>query len=245
VISLEDDGLLRGDGAFDALRVYDGRPFALAPHLDRLQRSCDALEIDCPRREVEQDIAKLLTAAKPPDAVVRVILTRGGRRLCLLESSGDRDALSRPAALFPVTYQPSVLLNGVKSLSYAANMMATRQAERAGCDEALLVRPDAVVLEGPTCTIFWASGGTLRTPSLDTGILASITRGILVERLGVQEGAFPLSDLLEADEAFLASTGRDAQPVARIAETHLPAAPGPLTLEAQAVLRRAVEQDLT
>jgi branched-chain amino acid aminotransferase len=159
-----------------------------------------------------------------------------------MESPGDPEELSAPATLFPVTYDPSVLLNGVKSLSYAANMMATRQAQQAGCDEALLVRSNGVVLEAPTSAIFWASGGVLRTPALDVGILASITRGIVVDELAVEQGVFPLTDLLDADEAFLASTGREAQPVARIGDTQLRSVPGPMTVQAQDVLSRAVQR---
>jgi branched-chain amino acid aminotransferase len=240
-IPVSDDGLVRGDGAFDAFRVYDGRPFALGPHLDRLERSCEMLSLICPREAVEDDIAALLEASDSRDAIVRVILTRGGHRLCLLEAPGDPEELSSPATLLPVTYDPSTLLNGVKSLSYAANMMATRQAQQAGCDEALLVRSNGVVLEAPTSSIFWASGGVLRTPALHVGILSSITRGIIVDGIAVEQGVFPLTDLLDADEAFLASTGRGVQPVGRIGDTQLRSTPGPLTVQAQDVLSRAVQ----
>jgi branched-chain amino acid aminotransferase len=239
-IPAADDGLIRGDGAFDAFRVYDGHPFALHPHLDRLERSCERLGLDCPRAALERDIATLLGGGAPGDAIVRVIVTRGGRRLCLMESSGDRRKLSEPATLLPVTYNPSILLDGVKSLSYGANMAASRRAQQSGFDEALLVRSDHVVLEAPTSSIFWATDGVLRTPALDVGILASITRSLIVDALAVEQAAFALQDLLDADEAFLASTGRDAQPVARIGSTQLRSAPGPLTLEAQEVLRQAV-----
>ena len=242
-IPVLDDGLIRGDGAFDAFRLYAGRPFAMAAHLDRLERSCAALGIDCPRALVERDIAVLLEAAADRDAIVRCILTRGGRRLCLLETTGDREALTRPAVLHPVPYEPSLVLDGVKSLSYGANMLASRRAVEAGADEALLVRRDGTVLEGPTCSIFWVSGGRLRTPSLDTGILASITRGVLIERLDAEEGVFGLDDLQAASEAFLASTGREAQPIARVGQAVLPAAPGPVTREAQAAFQQAVLDD--
>jgi branched-chain amino acid aminotransferase len=242
-IPVLDDGLIRGDGAFDAFRLYAGRPFAMAAHLDRLERSCAALGIDCPRALVERDIGVLLDAAVGRDAIVRCILTRGGRRLCLLETAGDREELSRPAVLLAVPYEPSLVLDGVKSLSYGANMLASRRAVAAGADEALLVRRDGVVLEGPTCSIFWVRDGRLRTPSLDTGILASITRGLLIERLDVEEGAFGLADLEAASEAFLASTGREAQPIARVGERTLPEAPGPVTRAALAALRQAVQDE--
>jgi branched-chain amino acid aminotransferase len=243
MIPAGDDGLIRGDGAFDAFPVQDGRAFARTAHLDRLERSCQALGLACPRAQLESDIDLLLTRAPAGSTAVRVVLTRGGRRLCRLESLGDPEELARPARLLPVTYNPSVLLNGVKSLSYAANMVASRRARSAGYDEALLVRSDGVVLEGPTCSIFWVRDGRLHTPALDTGILASITRRVILESMPVEEGSFPLEDALGAEEAFLASTARWGQPIASIGEMILPVAPGPRTRLAQEAIARAMADD--
>src|ERR1700733_8171030 len=154
MIPAGDDGLIRGDGAFDAFPVKDGRPFARGAHLDRLGRAWAARMLPCPRDLIETDIDLLLTRVPDGYAVVRVVLTRGGHRICRLESAGDPAGLIKPVRLLPVVYNPSVLLDGVKSLSYAANMLASRRATGAGYDEALLLRADGVVLEGPTCSIF-------------------------------------------------------------------------------------------
>ena len=243
VIPAGDDGLIRGDGAFDAFPVRDGRPFARAAHLDRLERSCRALALECPREDLESEIDLLLAEAPEGYSVLRVVVTRGGHRISRLESPGDPEALSKPARLLPVTYNPSVLLNGVKSLSYAANMLASRQALAAGYDEALLVRSDRVVLEGPTCSIFWVRDGRLQTPALETGILASITRRVIMAAMPAEEGNFPLEDAVGAEEAFLVSTARLAQPVAAIGEVVLPAAPGPQTLRAQETIERAMDEE--
>ena len=243
MVSAGDDGLIRGDGAFDAFPVVDGRPFARAAHLDRLERSCTALVLDCPREQIESDIDLLLTRAPDGYAVVRVVLTRGGRRICRLETAGEPEALTKPARLLPVTYDPSIVLNGVKSLSYGANMLASRRAVAAGYDEALMVRSDGVVLEGPTCSIFWVRDGRLETPALETGILASITRRVILESLSAEEGSFGIADALAAEEAFLVSTARLAQPIASIGEVALPAAPGPQTLLAQEAIARAMAED--
>jgi branched-chain amino acid aminotransferase len=240
MIPATDDGLIRGDGAFDAFPVRDGRPFARVAHLDRLERSCQALRLPCDRAAVDADVDLLLTAAPPGDSVVRVILTRGGRRLSRLEALGDPEELTRPIRVLPVVYDPSVLLNGVKTLSYAANMLAGRRAAEAGYDEALLIRSDGTVLEGPTCSVFWVRHGRLHTPALGTGILASITRRVLLENLSVEEGTYSFEEVAAADEAFLASTARNAQPIAAIGERPLPQAPGPLTRRAQEVLERAI-----
>jgi branched-chain amino acid aminotransferase len=242
MIPATDDGLIRGDGAFDAFSVRDGRPFARAAHLDRLERSCETLGLPCPRAALEADIDLLLSRASAGDAVIRVILTRGGRRLSLLESRDDPEAMRRPVRLLPVVYDPSVLLNGVKTLSYAANMLASRRAVAAGYDEALLVSSDGTVLEGPTCSVFWVRGGRLRTPALATGVLASITRRVIVESFSVEPGTFPYQDIVDSEEAFLASTGRLAQPIAGIAETDLPEAPGRHTLLAQNAIEQAIAE---
>jgi len=240
MIPATDDGFIRGDGAFDAFLVRDGRSFARREHVDRLERSCAALRLAFPRAAIEADIDRLLQGAPPGDVVVRIILTRGGRRLCRMEPRGPLDALLRPVRMLPVTYDPSVVLNGVKTLSYAANMAATRRAVAEGYDEALLVASGGTVLEGPTCSIFWVRDGRLRTPALSTGILASITRQAVLERMTVEESAYPLADLLAAEEAFLASTARLAQPIVAIGQTVLPLAPGAVTRQAQMVLDEAI-----
>jgi branched-chain amino acid aminotransferase len=242
MIPAGDDGLIRGDGAFDAFPVVDGRPFARAAHLDRLERSCAALDLRCPRDLIESDIDLLLTRSTSGYAVVRVVLTRGGHRICRLESRGEPAELAKPVRLLPITYNPSGLLDGVKSLSYGANMLASRRALAAGYDEALLVRSDGVVLEGPTCSIFWVRDGRLQTPALDTGILASITRRVVLESTPAEEGSFGVEQVLGADEAFLVSTARLGQPIAAIGEVIFPAAPGPQTLLAQESIHRALTE---
>ena len=144
-----------------------------------------------------------------------------------------------------VTYSPTVILSGVKSLSYGANMQATRLAQARGADEALLVRPDGIVLEAPTSTIFWVSPeGRLRTPSISAGILESITRAQIVRQLHVEEGEFEVEDLLASHEAFLASTVREVQPVAAI-DDHELAPSGPRTNEAREAFDNVLAGALT
>ena len=240
-IALPDDGVYRGDGVFEVLRLYGGRPFALREHLDRLERSAAAIDLPVERALVEAELDALLVEFGTDDAQLRIVLTRGGRRILATERLPERGGAVR---LQTVTYAPSVILTAVKSLSYAANMQATRIAERRGAEEAVLVRPDGIVLEAPTSSIFWSSPeGELRTPSLGGGILESITRAQIVRSLQVEEGEFQVEDMLAAPEAFLASTTREIQPVAAIDGREL-VAPGPRTLEAEAAFRRCVEQAL-
>jgi len=241
-VPMKDDGLYRGDGAFEVIRLYEGRPFALGDHLDRLERSAAAIELGFDRPALEREIDDLLLAAGAPDGQLRLIVTRGGRRIAAIEPIPEH---AETLSVATVAYSPSVILNGVKSLSYAANMQATRLAKAQGADEAVLVQPDGTVLEPPTAAIFWVSPeGGLRTPALEVGVLESITRDRLVKALHVEVGAWPVTDLRAAHEAFLASTTREIQAVAAIDGRALPEAPGPRTREAQEAFAATLEREL-
>jgi branched-chain amino acid aminotransferase len=241
-VGLKDDGLYRGDGAFEVIRLYGGKPFALVDHLDRLERSVAAIELRFDRAALETEIEALLSAAGPVEGQLRLIVTRGGRRIAATEPI---PAHAETLSLASVTYCPTVILNGVKSLSYAANMQATRIAKGRGADEAVLVRPDGTVLEPPTSSVFWVSAdGELRTPALDDGVLESITRDRLIKALEVEEGSWPIDDLRAAGEAFLASTTREIQAVAAIDGRALPAAPGARTREAQEAFAETLGREL-
>jgi branched-chain amino acid aminotransferase len=244
-IPATDDGLLRGDGVFEVIRLYAGRPFALDEHLDRLERSAAAIELPIERDPFEAEISALLAEFGEHEAQLRLVVTRGGQRLAFTESLPPYAARDRASAA-TVAYSPNGILNGVKSLSYAANMHASRIAQGRGADEALLVRPDGIVLEAPTSTVFWVTAaGALRTPSLDVGILASITRDRLIRELDVEEGAFALEDLLGAREAFLASTVREVQAISVVDETELPECPGERTESAKAAFASVLERELS
>lgn len=241
-LPLPDDGLLRGDGVFEVIRVYQGRPFALDAHLERMERSATSIELSLQTEAFRADIEALLRMSEERDFLLRAIQTRGGRRIVSVE---PLPVHAETITLATVTYSPTVILNGVKSLSYAANMQSTRLARSAGADEALFVRPDGVVLEPPTSSIFWATAdGALRTPALEAGVLDSITRRKIIERIDVEEGEFPLDDLLSATEAFLASTTREAHPVSTIDGVAMPTVNGPKTREATTAFARALQEDL-
>ena len=206
-IPATDEGLLRGDGAFEVIRVYDGRPFALADHLDRLERSAANLRLDdVPRSELESEIPELLEerGGGEFDGCLRIVLTRGGHRLLLTEPLPPTPERVR---LGVVEYAPTRVLDGIKSLSYGANMLCGRLARERGFDEALLVTPHGRVLEAPTSSLFWVDpAGTLNTPPLSEHILASITRDRVMKVADVTERPCTMDDLREASEAFLAST---------------------------------------
>src|SRR5215212_4701191 len=142
-IPATDEGLLRGDGVFEVVRVYDGRPFALRDHLDRIERSAANLRLgDVPRSELESEIPQLLEerGGGAFDGGLRIVFTEP------LPRSPERIRLG------VVEYAPTYVLDGIKSLSYGANMLCSRLARERGFDEALLVTPHGRVLEAPTST---------------------------------------------------------------------------------------------
>ncbi|WP_205696268.1 aminotransferase class IV [Conexibacter sp. SYSU D00693] len=238
-----DDGLLRGDGVFEALRLYGGRPFALEDHLARMRRSADGLRLDVDLDAVRRDVATVLDAAGAVDAVLRLVVTRGGLRLAFVE---PLPAHEPTVALATVEYAPSRLLDAIKSLSYAANMLANRIAAEQGAGQALLTTPHGRILEGPTSSFFCVleEGGPLVTPPLSEHVLDSITRRRLLGLVEVREEVLRTTDLPRMREAFLASTTREVHAVARIDDTELPAAPGPRTTEAARAFRAHVEAEL-
>jgi branched-chain amino acid aminotransferase len=237
VIPVTDEGLLRGDGAFEVVRVYDGTPLLLGEHLDRMEISVANLRLEGSfhRDRYEAEAAELLEArgGRPFDGCLRLVLTRSGRRLLLTEQLPSTPEVARMAS---VTYAPTRILDGIKSLSYAANMLCSRIARERGFDEALLVTPHGRVLEAPTSSLFWVDGAnTLCTPPLDDHVLASITRAHLIDLLDAEQRSVGLDELrASASEAFLASTTREVQPVGAIDDFELPAAPGEVTRAAAA-----------
>ena len=242
-IPATDEGLLRGDGVFEVIRVYGGVPFALAEHLDRLERSGANLRLpDVFRTELEAEIPELLEARGGPafDGALRVVITRGGRRLLLTEPLAPKPPRAR---LGVVTYAPTRVLDGIKSLSYGANMLCTRLAQERGFDEALLVTPHGRVLEAPTSTLFWVDrDGTLCTPPLSEHILASITRDRVMKLLEVEERPCTLDDLYAGSEAFLASTIREVQSIGAVEDVGFEE--GPRTREAAEAFRAQVDEEL-
>jgi branched-chain amino acid aminotransferase len=241
-IPATDDGFLRGDGVFEVMRLYGGRPFALDDHLTRLGRSAANLRLPIDLDAVRADVETLLERNDAKEAAMRLVVTRGGRRLAVVE---ELKPLPETLALATIEYAPTRVLDQVKSLSYAANMLARRLAQEQGADDALLVTPHGRVLEGPTTSFVCSlDGETLVTPPLSEHILDSITRRRLFATIEVTEQVIARDDLARAREAFMASTLREVHPVHAIDGAPLPAAPGALTQDAAARIRAHIEQEL-
>lgn len=227
-VPVTDEGLLRGDGVFEVVRLYDGVPFAWDEHLERMTASAVNLRLGFDAIALDADVSALLAAASPGDCAMRCLATRGGRRIVLLE---PLTPMSAPVQLATVTYAPTRILDGVKSLSYGANMLATRLAQERGGDEALLVTPHGRVLEAPTSSFFYVlDDGDVYTPPLEDHVLDSITRRHVLEVTSATEWVTAADSIPLMTEAFLASTLREVQSVSGI-DGHAMAAPGPRTAE--------------
>jgi branched-chain amino acid aminotransferase len=242
VIAATDEGLLRGDGAFEVARIYAGVPFAWEDHAERLERSCTALRLIVDRELLDAEVAALLAEAGPLDGLLRVVITRAGRRLLLIEPlRADRPTLR----LATVVHEPTPLLAGVKSLSYAGNMLAHRLAEERGFDDALCIGRDGSVLEGPTFAFFWVEDGRVHAPPLAEGLLDSITRRRVLDVADVTLEHCSLERLRQrADECFAAGTSFEVAPVLAVEGVYERDAPGPVSLRVQAGVHDLIQAEL-
>jgi branched-chain amino acid aminotransferase len=210
--------------------------------LTRLGRSAANMRLPIDLDAVRADVETLVERNDVEDAAMRVVVTRGGHRLAIVE---ELKPLPDTLALATIEYAPTRVLDQVKSLSYGANMLARRLAQEQGADDALLVTPHGRVLEGPTTTFVCSlDGETLVTPPLSEHILDSITRRRLFELIDVGEQVLSRDDLASVREAFMASTLREVHPVHAIDGTALPQAPGALTQDAATRIRAHIEQEL-
>jgi branched-chain amino acid aminotransferase len=232
-ISVLDEGLLRGDGVFEGLRLTDGAVYALDEHLERMERSAQNMRLPLDAHAVRADVEQLAAAAPGASGIVRTIVTRGGRRITLLEPSPDP---AGSVALASVPYAPTRVLDAVKSLSYGANMLARRIAREEGADDALLCTPHGRVLEGPTQSFFCVLDGVLVTPPLSDHVLDSITRRVVLAVSDAQERSFTVEEARGASEAFLSSSSRDVLPVHALDGRTLGdgSAPGPVSRQVAA-----------
>ncbi len=253
-IPVTDSSVLRGDGCFEVLKAYGGRPFGLEEHLARLEASAKALEIALPTRD--HLAAWIETSARElGDCAVRVVVTRGSSvpglddpsRVIVFShpwSRGDGQTTLYPVAAPWHAAGVDWDLAGAKIISYAPNVSATRRAEAEGFGDALLITPDQTILEGPTFSVAWVFDGVLETPTLDLGILGSITRQMIVELakergMKVVEGIWRVDRLADATEAMALSTIREVQSVTAVGAYTFD--PGPVTEQLAEAFAKLIE----
>jgi 4-amino-4-deoxychorismate lyase len=248
VLRADDEALLRGRAAFETIRVYRGKPFKLAEHLERLAASATRIGLPAVNRlELEELAQQALDASGTPDSVLRLIWTPTPAAVAIVTELADHyeDLRMRGQTLISlrgIRAEEPWMLPGVKSTSYAVNMAAEAEAQRRGADDAVFVDASGIVLEGPTTNIWWRRERTLFTPSLDLGILAGVTRATVIELAGatgydVEEGTYNLEELRAADEAFTSSSVREVMPVTELDGDAI--GRGPAADDLQAALRRA------
>lgn len=240
-VSIFDHGLTVGDGVFETLKAIDGMPFAAQRHLDRLRRSAGGLGLEVPASddELRDAIEAVLASHVLHMARVRITLTggpaplgsdRGASGPTLIIAAGPLAAAEASTAVCVVPWPRNErgAAAGVKTTSYAENVVALDYAKRRGCTEAVFPTTTGLLCEGTGSNVFAVVGGRLRTPPLSAGCLAGVTRDLVLEVTDAVEEDIRMEDFLAAEEVFLTSTGRDVQPVHRVDDRHLEV-PGPLT----------------
>jgi branched-chain amino acid aminotransferase len=243
-VAVSDHGLTVGDGVFEAVKVLDGLPFALQLHLDRLTRSAEGLGLEAPDLDaVRLGVEAVLDGTSWPMARLRVTYTAGPAPLGSGRGHGEptlvvvADELSPNAPDVAVVTVPwprneRGALAGLKTTSYAENVVALAEARRRGATEAIFANLSGHLCEGTGSNVFYVVDGELRTPTLASGCLAGVTRALVLEWCGGVEVDEPIEVVTGASEIFLASTTRDVQPVSRWDDRVLDV-PGPVTAAAR------------
>jgi branched-chain amino acid aminotransferase len=259
-LSVLDHGVTVGDGVFETMKVLPGpsrQPFALTRHLRRLRRSAAGLGIVMQRTddELRAAVRAVLDAAPAGQAGrVRITVTgglsplgstRGGAAPSVVVATGPQTPWPPTAAVATVPWRRNEhsALAGLKSTSYAENVVALRRAHDEGAGEAILANTAGNLCEGTGTNVFLVAGGRLVTPPLSAGCLAGVTRELILELVDVVEEDLPLDALAGAEEAFLTSSTRDVQPISAVDGRALPACPGPLTHAARKAFADLVARD--
>ena len=232
IIPVENMGVWRGDGVFEAIKIHDGYPFAIDLHIERLARSCSKVFFEnIDYEKIKDDI--IFIANEHKDGYVRTLILRSEHNshdiFCFYQppiSISQEFSLQTQKAFWQSggDYDLDSTFNiGTKSTSYGMNISHTRAAEQDGFTDALLVNKDEIILEGPTFTFGWINNNKIYVPDLKLGILDSITRKYLIKfgvekKLTVLEARIKISDLDEIDACFVLSTAKHAVPVFKINE---------------------------
>ena len=259
-VSVFDHGLTVGDGVFETAKVVDGVPFALTRHLDRLASSARGLGLAPPEDGALRDAVAAALAANA-DAVaagplrLRITLTGGtsplgsdrgqaGPTLVVALAPLTAWAPTAKVVVVPWTRNERAATAGLKTTSYADNVVALAHAKAHGGSEAVLANTAGMLCEGTGSNVFVVLAGELVTPPLTSGCLAGVTRALVLEWTGAIERDVPLGALLEADEVFLTSSTRDVQAVHAVGDDAYPDAPGPLTRHAAATFAERAASDV-
>jgi branched-chain amino acid aminotransferase len=255
VVSVFDHGLTVGDGVFETLKTVAGVPFAMRRHLERLRRSASGLGLTVPYEDDVLRHAMTAVAEASGERVARVRLTVTGGSAPLGSDRADAPPTlfvaagqllppdpSAAVVIVPWTRSEHSALVGLKTTSYAENVVALAHAKANGASEALFANTEHNLCEGTGSNVFAALGRRLVTPPLSSGCLAGVTRALVIELTGADEEDLPMEALARADELFLTSTGRDVQPV-HLVDGRPIAVDGPCTADARSAFAALLVRD--
>ena len=257
-VSVLDHGFTVADGVFETLKITGGEAFALTRHVDRLERSAAAMALPAPDREAVFDAVRETVDANAPLlgdlGRLRITYTAGDAPLGSDRGETGPTLVVAVSAMKPWPESAAVItvpwprnerspLAGVKSTSYAENVLALARAHEHGAGEALMPDTQGRLCEGTGSNVFLVLDGRLITPTLATGCLAGVTRDLVLEWSGAEEVDVPMSALADAEEVFITSSTRDVQPVHRVDSRSL-VAPGPLTASVRAEFDRRSRADV-
>jgi branched-subunit amino acid aminotransferase/4-amino-4-deoxychorismate lyase len=244
VFHADDEAVVRGTAAFETVRIRRGRAVLLDRHVERLERS--SLSLRLPSPDGAREVAlQAVEAAAADEGALRLFRTSSTLVATVSALPPGLEAMrGRGIVLVTMRVLAHGLLTGIKSTSYGENMAAVAEAERRGADDALFVSEGDIVLELTTSNIWWRDGDVLTTPAVSTGVLPGVTRAVvgeLAREAGyrVREGAFTLSTLTSAEEAFTSSAVREIVPVIAVDGREIPRGEAGPKLQ---VLLQAVER---
>lgn len=269
-ISVFDHGFLYGDGVFETLRAYGGKVLLLSEHIARLEQSAARLHIPMPvkRSRLSAIVAESLELNKLTDAYLRITVSRGYGEIGLdpaLCKNPTLVVIAMPFEPYPESFYtdgvsvavvqtrrnlPEALPPHVKSLNYLNNILAKMEATALGAYDAVLLNHQGEVTEGTTSNVFVALGGRLLTPAHDCGILAGITRNLVLQlarelEIPTEETRLTAADLPIADECFLTNTTVEVLPVTQVDGQKIgDGRPGEITRRLHASFRDSLDRFL-
>jgi len=244
-ISANDHAIVVGDGVFETMKVVDGTAFALTRHLRRLCFSADGMGMLPPDEDRICDAVAAVLDADPTAGKLRITWSSGVGPLGSSRGDGPGTLIvaTGPGSAWPPAEAVHLCrwarnehgaLVGLKTTSYAENVVALEAAHDRGCSEALFLNTAGDLCEGTGTNVFLVVDGELVTPPLSSGCLAGITRALLLEEMAVTERPVDPGEFARTSEAFLTSSTRDVNAIGRVDDLVLPEAPGPVTMAARA-----------
>lgn len=265
-VSVFDRGFLYGDSVYEVCRTYGGQLFELQAHLERLEASAARIGLELPMSSAalgRQMAYTLEVAELPGEAYVRLIVTRGSGEISLDPAAAVNPTYiviakpleSPPAELYAkgahielvsVRRNPRIALDpAAKTGNYLNSILAVAEGKKRGAHESVMLDLEGSVTEGATSNVFLVKNGTLITPALEVGILAGVTRKLVLElarelEIPVEERRVQPEELERADEAFLASTIREILPIGSVGEHSVPVG-GPVTAKLREAFKKRTE----